>query len=230
MNKQVSVIIPTLNEEKYIGKCLSALEKQDCDENFETIVVDSHSTDRTKEIAREYDVKLLDSPRRNTGFQRNLGTRKSKGEICFYLDADSIAPENWINRFLKEYEKNRRTVMVGSLCSFDENFYSAVYQPFKLARKLLSELSIPLLSGSSTSILKDVFYKTGGYTEEACEDAYLCLKARKFGNVKLVSDVNVLTSSRGWKREYATFRNFVCNPIYAISQGKINLREITNCK
>lgn len=227
MNKKVSVIIPTLNEENNIENCLSSLEKQDCNENLEIIVVDGQSTDKTKEITSKYNARVIDSPKRNIGFQKNLGTKACTGEFCFYLDADSIAPKNWISRFLEEYEKDRRTVMVGSLCSFDESFYSAVYQPLKLGRSVLSKFSLPLISGSSTSILKDVFYKVGGYTEEACEDAYLCLEAKKFGKIKLLNDIDVLTSSRGWKRKYAMFRNFVCHPVYAVSQGKINLRKIT---
>jgi glycosyltransferase involved in cell wall biosynthesis len=158
MYKTISVIIPTLNEEKFIGKCLSAVKKQDYCRDFETIVVDGHSTDRTKEVASKYNVKTLDSPKRNIGFQKNFGTHVCNGEICFYLDADSIAPENWITRHLKEYENDRRTVMVGSPVSFDLAFYSAVHQPGELVRKVFSKLSVPLLTGSGTSILKDVFY------------------------------------------------------------------------
>ncbi len=230
MNKQVSVIIPTLNEERYIGKCLSSIEKQDYDGNFETIVVDGHSKDKTKEIAREYCVKLLDSPRRNIGFQRNLGTKKSKGEICFYLDADSIAPENWMSRLLEEYEKDKQTIMAGTTYSSNIGICSAFYRSYGLARKIFNKLSIPLIPGSSTSISKSVFYKVGGFSEGLYEDADLGLKARKFGKVKLINDVSVLTSGRYWERKHAKFRFFVCNPAYAISQGKINLREITNCK
>jgi len=230
MDKTISVIVPTLNEENYIGKCLSSLGKQDYDGGFETIVVDGYSTDKTKEIVMKYNAKILDSPRRNIGLQRNLGTQESKGKICFYVDADSVVPKNWMSRLLEEYEKDKNIVMVGTSCLANAGIYTALYHHWALTRKILNKLSVSLIPGSSMSILKNIFYKAGGFPEYPFEDADLSLKARKFGNIKLIDDISVLTSGRGWKRKHAKLKEFVYKPVYALSQGKINLEKITKCE
>jgi glycosyltransferase involved in cell wall biosynthesis len=56
----ISVVVPALNEEKYVGKCLSSLRAQSYPrELYEIIVVDNASTDRTAEIARGFGVKVV---------------------------------------------------------------------------------------------------------------------------------------------------------------------------
>lgn len=55
---KASVIIPMYNEERYISRCLESLKKQTF-KNFETILIDDGSTDKTVEIASKYDVTIL---------------------------------------------------------------------------------------------------------------------------------------------------------------------------
>lgn len=87
----ISIVIATRNEEKNIGRCLASLAKQNY-RNFEIIVVDKRSSDKTASIVKRYaDVVLLPhtfeikNPR---GSQLNLGVSKSRGEIIFFPDAD----------------------------------------------------------------------------------------------------------------------------------------------
>lgn len=92
----VSAIIPTLNEEKNIGRCLESIRKQTYpEERIEVIVVDNDSYDRTKEIARLYTDRVYCLPKLGRkvnsnfrGAQLNFGVRKAKGEIIFFPDAD----------------------------------------------------------------------------------------------------------------------------------------------
>ena len=170
---------------------------------------------------------MIPSGFRNIGYSRNLGTKGSSGDICFYMDADSIAPENWISRIMEEYDKDKKTVMAGSLCRFDEPRYYALYQPLSLGRTVLGKLSVPTIPGSSMSILKDVLYKIGGFVENACEDGDMSFRAKKYGKVKLISNLPVLTSSRSWKRKNGLINHYVFNPTYVLTNGRINLAETT---
>ena len=66
MQESITVIIPAYNAERHLGQCLEALRRSD-DQEFELIVVDDGSEDRTREIAAEYGAKVFDSPARRGG-------------------------------------------------------------------------------------------------------------------------------------------------------------------
>jgi glycosyltransferase involved in cell wall biosynthesis len=88
----VSVIVTTRNEESNIRRCLLSIKRQTY-KNIEIIVVDNNSTDRTKEIAREFTPSVYNlGPERCE--QRNFGISESRGLIVLYIDADmALSPE-----------------------------------------------------------------------------------------------------------------------------------------
>lgn len=105
----VSVIITTKNEEKNIGNCLESISKQSY-KNIEIVVVDNHSTDKTKEIVNKFSIKPLNlsfythGPERSA--QRNFGVNKAKGEYILYLDADMIVSKNVIQDCVEKIRNN----------------------------------------------------------------------------------------------------------------------------
>lgn len=115
-----SVIVPSYNSEKYIGKLLDSLVKQTFNyEDFEVIIVDDCSQDRTLEIANDYKTKLnlstykLDSNSGGPGRPRNEALKYARGEYIFFLDSDdSIASETLenVDKFVKE--NNADTILV----------------------------------------------------------------------------------------------------------------------
>ena len=90
---RISVVIPALNEEKYLPQLLQSLSEQ-TQPDFEVVVVDGSSKDRTVELARSFSSKLpalnvIVSPTARLPLQRNLGARATSGEWLVFLDADS---------------------------------------------------------------------------------------------------------------------------------------------
>ena len=86
----VSVVIPTFNSERYIGKCLQSVRNQTYD-NIEIIVVDKSSEDKTVEIAKKYQAKIFHFEYvvdKTTQIQRNIGISKAEGEYLFSMDSD----------------------------------------------------------------------------------------------------------------------------------------------
>lgn len=88
----VSIIIPCLNEEHYIGKLLDSLVVQTF-RNFEVIVVDGKSEDKTKDVVLRFSKTLphlsfVESSKRQVSFQRNLGAKHARYERLLFLDAD----------------------------------------------------------------------------------------------------------------------------------------------
>lgn len=104
MSKQVSIIITTKNEEKNLGSLLDSIKKQNY-KNYETIVVDNSSNDRTKEIAVSYDCIVYNKgPERSA--QRNFGVLKSFGKYVLILDADMILEEGILEEMYNFAIKN----------------------------------------------------------------------------------------------------------------------------
>jgi len=109
----VSIIIPCRNEEKFIGRCLDSIINQDYpQENFEILVIDGNSEDKTKEIVKDLSqkypfIKLLDNPKRFTPFGLNIGIKNSKGEIIIRMDAHATCQRDYISKcvnYLEEYK------------------------------------------------------------------------------------------------------------------------------
>lgn len=97
----ISVIIPALNEGRFIGDCLTSLTKltyPHC--AWEVILVDNGSTDRTLEIANSFtsdlNIKIIQKATLRVSGLRNAGARLAKGDRLIFLDADCVVPPNWL--------------------------------------------------------------------------------------------------------------------------------------
>lgn len=109
--KKISVVIPAYNEEWYVRFALKSLRKQTiARKDFEIIVVDNASTDRTSGVAKAYGADIVISePRQGTNFARRAGYCASNGEIVAFLDADCIAPPRWLERIIKKLHQKKET-------------------------------------------------------------------------------------------------------------------------
>ena len=110
----VSIVIPCRNEEKYIGKCLDSILSQDYPkERLEVLVVDGMSEDKTRETIKNFQfsnpnfqLRLLDNPKKFTNFAFNMGIKESKGEIIMLMGAHAGYEKDYISKcvkYLKEY-------------------------------------------------------------------------------------------------------------------------------
>ncbi|MGC9138418.1 MAG: glycosyltransferase family 2 protein [Thermoplasmata archaeon] len=96
----LSIIIPTMNEERSIGRVIERIKKS-VDYKFEIIVVDS-SRDRTPEIAREMGARVIREERRGYGRAYKTGFKNAMGEIIVTMDGDNTYPPEEINRGVEE--------------------------------------------------------------------------------------------------------------------------------
>jgi rhamnosyltransferase len=115
MKPLASVIIPALNEEKNIKRCLSAVFSQRTDFEFEALLVDSGSTDRTVEAAREFEknnqLRILEIARKdfNHGRTRQFASEQAGGDFLVYLVADAEpADKDWLSRLVGACKKDER--------------------------------------------------------------------------------------------------------------------------
>ncbi|HCT76851.1 MAG TPA: hypothetical protein DGG94_13455 [Micromonosporaceae bacterium] len=94
----VSVIVPCYNAEKTLAACLQSIYSQTF-QIHEVIIIDDHSSDQSRNIARRYPCHLIESPtNRGVSFTRNTGVAASSGEILFFLDSDeALTPDSVAN-------------------------------------------------------------------------------------------------------------------------------------
>src|SRR3989344_5752786 len=98
MSLKISVIIPAFNEEKLLGECLESLQKQTlAKDEYEVIVIDNGSTDKTSAIAKSMGVSVYYYIKeRGPGAARAFGVTKAKGSILAFTDADTTVTPTWL--------------------------------------------------------------------------------------------------------------------------------------
>jgi glycosyltransferase involved in cell wall biosynthesis len=101
---KISVIIPALNEEKFLPTCLQSLNKQDFDLPYEIIVVDNNNSDRTAAVASELGALVVSEPRRGITWARQKGVEVARGEIIAYVDANTYVGADWLSQIYNKLQ------------------------------------------------------------------------------------------------------------------------------
>lgn len=110
---RASVIIPCRNGERIVSEAVRSALSQ-TEPPLEVFVVDDSSTDGTSDAARAAGARVLRSEqRRNAGGARNIGIEASSGDVLAFLDADVVAPRDWLERVGAAFGSDREIVAVG---------------------------------------------------------------------------------------------------------------------
>lgn len=121
-----SIVIRAFNEEKHIGKLLTGIQQQTFQEK-ETVIVDSGSTDATLEIAKKFDVKIVNIDSRDFTFGRSLnrGIEEAQGRYIVIISAHCypVYPD-WLEQLLKPFEDEKVAVSYGMQRGADSNHFS----------------------------------------------------------------------------------------------------------
>ncbi len=194
----ISVIIPTLNEIGELPSTLAALVAQG--ETLEVWVVDGGSDDGTVEIAREAGVFVLISDRRQRAHQLNLGASRARGEVFWFLHADTWVDPRAASSLRRVLED---PAVVGG--GFERRFRSA--SPFLWTTSHLSTLRSRrggwFFGDQSLFVRREVFEKVGGFPDvPVFEDWELCRRLKREGRLKCVGPP-VRSSARRFARRGA---------------------------
>lgn len=118
----VSVVIPCFNEERLIKKVLENLARQYDAENYEIIVVDGMSTDKTRDAVHEFvaaypdiNVRLIENPARTIPRALNMGIEEARGDVIVRMDAHSIPSQNYVRRCVELLQDGRAGIVGMSL-------------------------------------------------------------------------------------------------------------------
>ncbi len=194
---KISVIVPAYNEEKNIKQCLESLVNQDFDKKeYEIILVNNNSTDKTKEIALGFkQIKIIDEPKQGYGHALIRGCKEAQGKIFVFTDGDTIVPKNWLENYWQAYQ-NEKVVGVGGPGKFRPTIWQTtlLVEPFLY----LAGLTTGLVCGFNFSIRKKTYFAFGGFDQNINlnVDSYLQIKAKELGKTVFLKDNFVITSSR----------------------------------
>jgi glycosyltransferase involved in cell wall biosynthesis len=213
-NMKLSIIIPALEEEKFIKKTLLSLrELKNFD--YEIIVSDGHSKDRTVEIAKEYADKVIvhDGKTRQTiGQGRNRGAEVARGDFFVFIDSDVFIPNinDFFAKAISEFEKNEKLVAF-TVCLKTLPEYETLGDKisFAILNFLYWFMNDIMHKGSSSGEFQmfraEAFKKIKGYSEilVITEDTEIFMRMTKIGEVKFDYSLCVMHTSRrahneGW--------------------------------
>ncbi|NQV19029.1 MAG: glycosyltransferase [Armatimonadetes bacterium] len=225
----VSIIIRTFNDEK-IRNCLDAIFNQKTGYSFEVIIVDSGSTDKTLDIARKYDVKVINITNFTYGGSLNKGCGAAKGKYYVFLSQDAIPlNEHWLDNLVEPLKDNKIAGVFGKEIPLDDcNFCEK--------RRIIGTFNKPpkgMFTNSNSAIKKEL-WKKNRYDEKISisEDWLWAEKIRKKGyNIvysksAIVKHSHNLNFSNLFKRirnetyEVARIQNI--RPISLIAKGIAN--------
>jgi rSAM/selenodomain-associated transferase 2 len=204
MNR-ISIIIPILNEAETISVLLEHLMNNSSNKNIsEILVIDGGSTDGSQEIvSNNRNVKLLSS-NKGRAKQMNLGAKNAKGDIFYFLHADSLPPKNFDSMIIKEVEK-------GNLAGCFKMKFNNNHWWLKLAG-WLTKFNWRACRGGDQSqfITKALFDELNGFDERFIiyEDNDLINKLYAKDQFVVIQEEWLITSSRKyqkygiWKLQY----------------------------
>ncbi|MGQ0791673.1 MAG: glycosyltransferase [Nitrosopumilaceae archaeon] len=185
MNPILSIIIPTHNSESTIKRCLDSLLSQSIPrEQFEIIIVDDGSKDKTVQLANECkaDNIIVIEPCFQ-GKARNIGAKNAKGEFLAFIDSDCAAKDGWIGSIISELKKlDAVTGPITNGNSQSNVAWTEYLIEFGGWDEYRQRSPVRFLPGCNQAYKKSAFEKTDGFTETpSSEDVLFGESLRKAG-------------------------------------------------
>ena len=217
----ISVIVPVLNEEKTIATTLEALVTL---APYEIIIVDGGSADRTRELAGQFQVKVISSDR-GRGRQMNRGASKASGDVLLFLHADTRLPASALNDIKAALGEPR---YLGG--RFDVELAGAHWL-LPLVGRLISyrsRISKVATGDQALFVRRQVFERIRGFPDmPLLEDVAFCRTLKRLGEVACLRS-RVVTSARRWEVDgvwRTIFRMWIIKLLYLVGVSPARLKQ-----
>jgi glycosyltransferase involved in cell wall biosynthesis len=228
----LSIVIPTLNEEKYLEDLLKLIKKQSFS-NYEIIVSDGASEDKTLDIAKKYQCRLVEGQKekRHPSIQRNLGAEIANGDIILFLDADTrFYDVDFFKKTVNDF-KTRNLGVAGFYMDFEsKKFFYKFYYCFYNFFTFLAQYLRPIGLGAAIIVKKEIHKKIGGFKEDLFigEDQYYCDQAAKVSRFRLIKKTKIFFSIRRFEKDgpWKLFFKILYGTLYVLFFGPIKKKII----
>ncbi|MBI2933969.1 MAG: glycosyltransferase family 2 protein [Chloroflexi bacterium] len=203
----ISIVVPAHNEEQFIGRTLDSLLHQTFPGTYEIIVVNNASTDRTEEICRSKNVRVISEPRKGVVFARQTGFLQAHGDIIATTDADTIVPPRWLSWLYEGFRSCPRLVAYGGLYRLSDG---------PLFHRIGTRLWLPFfcvldnvligggLLGCNMAVRRQAFLDSKGFNLDLKwnEDCEITRRLQRYGKVEIDRRSFVYTSGRRYKKGF----------------------------
>ncbi len=225
---KLSIVIPTFNEEDYLPKLLRSIRMQDFGD-YEVIVADAMSDDKTREIAKSYGCKIVDGGSISVG--RNRGAEAAKGDFLLFLDADVVLTEGYLKSAMQEFTDNDLGIAISLIKPLsDKKFDKLSHDIANLFAKSVE--TIKPHGGGCQGILtrKSLHEEVGGFDEDLDfgEDTDYIERIGYISSFKVLRDACLLISIRRLEKEgrrNLAFK-YTKSTLYQFAGRKISAREL----
>jgi len=212
-NLDVSFIVPTKNEQKWIVECLSSIRRNALRTHYsyEIIVIDDHSTDNTLDIlaSKGFSGKILEAGN-VTGVSavRNQAADAANGQILVFIDGDVILADDWHIEFQKACERIlHKAIITGSQYFTDPNEKNWIVNTWFKKRK--TDLHTNYINAGHMIMDHNFFNDIGQFDEtlETGEDVELCNRGLKGWDVEVLNNSHLVAIHKGFPNNLKWFFN-----------------------
>jgi glycosyltransferase involved in cell wall biosynthesis len=186
---RVSVVVCAYNAERTMDQCLASLSRLDYPD-YEVILVNDGSTDRTLEIGERWGYcRILSGPNRGLSAARNLGAEAASGEIVAYTDSDCVADPDWLTYLVAKMEAGNLAACGGpNLPPPEESLVAAAVavSPGGPTHVLISDEVAEHIAGCNMAFRREVLLGLGGFDpiyRAAGDDVDICWRFQDAGHV-----------------------------------------------
>ncbi len=220
----ISVIIPTLNEEDNIERCIRSVRGEEV--GHEIIVADGGSTDGTVRIASAFEGVRIVETGKGRGLQMNAGASLSSGDILLFLHADTRLEEGWGGAIRSSLADRS---VVGGAFTFRVDSAKKQYRLIELLVKLrCAAFKLPY-GDQGIFMRRDIFRELGGFREiPLMEDLEVIGRMKKMGRL-IILDKKAFTHQRRWERKgwaRASLENQMIRLLYGLGRDPEKLARI----
>jgi glycosyltransferase involved in cell wall biosynthesis len=214
-----SFVVPAHNEEAWISRCVSAVRSamEDVGEPYETIVVDDASTDATATLAQRQGAEVVRVERRQISAARNAGARHARGDVLFFVDADTLVNA----AVIRSAFSSMRFGAVGGGCvpRFEGSLPLWWKLAYPFAVGIIRLFRLP--GGACQFCTRAAFAATNGFSERhyAAEDALFIKALKRCGKVVVPAET-VITSGRSLRsHSFMTIARLLARLVFQGADG-----------
>jgi glycosyltransferase involved in cell wall biosynthesis len=193
----LSILICTLNEELYLPMLLESIKAQNTDFDYEVLIIDAGSTDKTAEVAKKFAVNFIPTER-GIAHQRNFGATQARFENLLFLDADVVLPNGFLQNALTEIHKNDILVAGTKIFAAEKSIaFRMIYWTYSNTYYEIVRWFNPVIHGCSIFVTKTIHNLIGGFKQGIMfEDFKYGSDAAAFYRPRLLRSTYVRTSAR----------------------------------
>jgi glycosyltransferase involved in cell wall biosynthesis len=219
----LSIVIPTYNEEDYLPRLLASIRSQSF-ADYEIIVADAKSTDRTREVAAKFGARVVEGGMPGPG--RNLGAAAARGDLLLFLDADVILPDtDWLGDKVRQFGVRQLDAGTCLVKPLDGKLIDRVSHDVFNAHMMATQFTMAHAPGFCIFATKKLHDLLKGFDPgiKLAEDHDYVERASYVGKFRVLTGKSIRVSVRRFERDgrFEIFKKYLLAELHLLTFGQI---------